>query len=97
MDFYEYGSDSDVDQQTMGTAAAEMESYLADKSTDLHCLKKFPIMKKLFVRYNTGLPSSAPVERLFSLGSQIMIARRNRLSDVHFEMLLLLRANKYRN
>ncbi len=38
--------------------------------------------------------SSAPVERLFSLGGQVMTPRRSRLSDARFQQLVLLRANK---
>ena len=74
---------------------AEVDMFLTDTSRDLDSLKKFPLILKLFLRFNIPLPSSASVERLFSLGSQIYLPRRNRLSDSNFERQLLMRANKF--
>ena len=45
-------------------------------------------LKKLLVLYNTSLPSSAAVERFFSMGKNILKPKRSGLSDEHFEMLL---------
>ena len=70
--------------------------FLNDKSPEVASLADFPTIKALFLILflNTSLPSSARVERLFSMGGQIMTPRRNHLTDEHFEMVLLLRANK---
>jgi len=57
-------------------------------------LNRHQAVKQLFLRYNTALSSSAPVERLFSSGSLILSKRQNRLSDKLFETLLLLKTNK---
>ena len=69
-------------------------NYLSDQSTSLNSLNAFEPVKKLFLRYNTTLPSSAPVERLFSTAGLIETPRRNRLADGTFERLLLLKQNK---
>ena len=58
--------------------------------------KDFPnaFLKDLLIRCNTPIPSSAAVERLFSLGKDILRPKRCRMMDKHFKMLLFLRANK---
>ena len=47
----------------------------------------------LFIKYNTPLPSSAAVERLFSLGSVILTAKRASLTSENFQRLVFLKGN----
>ncbi|KAG0718503.1 hypothetical protein GWK47_052330 [Chionoecetes opilio] len=47
----------------------------------------------VFVKYNTAIPNSAAVERLFSQGSDIMKAKRASLTSDNFERLLFMQGN----
>jgi len=49
----------------------------------------------VFLCFNTSIPSSAPVERLFISAALILSKKRDKkLSDKLFEQLLLLKLNK---
>ena len=47
----------------------------------------------LFIKYNTGIPSSAGVERLFSVAGDVLRPKRDCLSDDNFEHLVFLKGN----
>ena len=92
---------SDEEMETENSSIAtnqtkiEVLRFLDDADKNLDCLQRYPVMKEVFIKFNTTLPSSAPVERLFSFGSVILQGRRTRLTDKNFEMLTLLKANKF--
>lgn len=71
-----------------------LERYLEEPSTKISSLDHFPDVKKLFIRYNTPLPSSAPVERLFSQAGIVFSPRRAKLSDTQLQILTLLKIYK---
>ena len=55
---------SDVDQ--------ELSKYLSDQSTDVTTFNCYPLIRKLYIELNIGLPASTAVERLFSLGESFL-------------------------
>ncbi len=54
-----------------------------------------PVLVKLFVQYNTTIPSRAAVERIFSTGKDILKPKRASLSDKNFERLMFLKGNDH--
>ena len=91
---YGYNETASDVTQWRGIVATEASSYLADPDRCLAVLHEYLLVKSAFIHFNTMIPSSATVERLFSsVGGQTETARWNRLSDTNFEKLLLLRAN----
>ena len=87
----DYGyNETGTDVTQCGIVETKASSYLADPDCSLGMLHKYLLVKSAFIHFNTTIPSSAPVEQLFSVGGQIEKARRNRLSwDTNFEKLLL--------
>lgn len=74
----------------------ELGDFLKRSPTKkLETLNSTPTLKKVFIKYNTPLPSSAPVERVFSVGGAILSKKRGKMSDEHFEKTMLLKCNKF--
>ncbi|XP_067289219.1 zinc finger BED domain-containing protein 4-like [Pseudorasbora parva] len=92
-DFFAFPEEKNQHDEQAITVDMEICEYL--KSADMGNLHEFPRILKIFLKANTATPSSAPVERLFSIGSLILTPKRNRLTDQRFEKLLLLRYNRY--
>lgn len=59
----------------------------------MECLSKYPAVKETFIKFNTPLPSSAPVERLFSYATMVNLPRSHKLSDELFEKRVVLKSN----
>lgn len=73
----------------------EVDSFLLSSATSpISAFQNLPKMKRLFIKYNTGVPASPACERLFSVGKDFFLQKRSCLSDDNFERLLMCRANK---
>lgn len=53
------------------------------------------VMRDLFIEYNTPIPSSAGVERLFSTGKDTLRPKRASLKDKTFEAVMFLKHNRH--
>lgn len=88
-----FNSDRDRSLNSSNLAESQALNFLSDKHRTKESLHKYEVVKNIFLKYNTSMPSSAPVERLFSTALQIFTPRRNKLSAKTFSMLLLSKYN----
>ena len=82
------------------SAVKIFERFVDQKPQRQICSSNFQndALKNLFIRYNTALPSSAAVERVFSVGKDILKPKRAGLSDDHFETAFYQQcSSNYRN
>ncbi|KAL4097884.1 hypothetical protein QTP88_022586 [Uroleucon formosanum] len=84
----ELSTNADSALRNSNLSSVEALSFLNSKLKELNILDSFPVVKQVFIKFNTSILSSAPVERLFSGAIQILTPRHNRLNDKHFDMLL---------
>ncbi|XP_063623116.1 uncharacterized protein LOC134795215 [Cydia splendana] len=75
----------------------ELVSFFNDKGKDLSVLQRYPNVRKMFIKFNTSLCSSGPVERLFSLAGFIHSPTRRNLSDNTFKNLVYMKGNSVFN
>ena len=89
-DFFEFESSiCENNNRIPDNTELEITKYFLDKRRDLHILKEYPLIRRVFLRYNTPMPSSVSVERLFSYASMINLPKSNKLSDSTFEKKLI--------
>ncbi|CAH2090543.1 unnamed protein product [Euphydryas editha] len=70
-----------------------MSKYLADPDKDISMLNRHPEIKQVFIKYNTLMPSSGLVDRLFSYATIINLPKSHKLSDQMFEQRVVLKTN----
>ena len=89
------------DGQISSLVNKTIEDWMATKPTwkAQFQLESFPVFHRrawveVFIKYNTGIPSSAAIERVFSVGSDVIKPKRATLSSENFERLIFNRENE---
>ncbi|EZA53798.1 hypothetical protein X777_06862, partial [Ooceraea biroi] len=84
------------DQQTKEIESTQEELYrfLKSSNCNIGMLNDYTTIKKHFIKYNTALPSSASVERMFSVDGSVITPQRGHLHDDIIEYQILLKINK---
>lgn len=69
--------------------------FFKSSTTNLDSLDENPLIKKVFIKYNTPLPSSASIEHIFSVGSAVMTKKRGTITDANFEKVMMIKFNNF--
>lgn len=90
---YFFGEETELNQNDN---ASILGQYFLEKDKQISLLlqPKYAKVKKLFIKYNTQLLSSASCERLFSLAKHVLTYSRTQLSDENFEVLVVLNSSR---
>ena len=91
--FFAYEAPPQTDQWTNDALWRELNNYLADSSTSLSSLAKYPMVSLMFRKYNSTLASSAPVECLFDFAAYT--SDNGKLRDSRFSQYVFLNANRH--
>ena len=72
-----------------------LDLFLKSDNNSIEQIHSNDLIKQIFIKFNTPLPSSAPIERLFSYAGQINNPKRGRLTDLNFSNLVILKSNSH--
>ncbi|XP_057336009.1 uncharacterized protein LOC130674635 [Microplitis mediator] len=101
-EYFDFSSSADnqcIVYDTFGTNDLEMifQKFNSESRTDLQLLNLYPIIKTIYIKFNTPIPSSAAVERLFSYATMLSLPKFNQLTDTNFELRVLMKCNSSAN
>ncbi|XP_066904781.1 uncharacterized protein [Halyomorpha halys] len=86
-DFFDF-EESTTAEQSSGLKIAQ---YLSDPNRKIEMLHKHPEIKRIFIKYNTSLSSSASVQGLCSFSTMQHLTKSHNLENKHFETRILLK------
>jgi hypothetical protein len=98
-DRFEVGGDQFALKSEVEATYAGWNRFSAGDRSSIS-VNHFPLQQRsawlhIFSKYNTPLPSSAAVERLFSFGSDILRPKRSSLTADNFETLVFVKGNMH--
>lgn len=93
--YFDFGSPLESEETEITFLDAELHvlQYFKDASSGLLLLDRYLPIKKVFIQYNTPLPSSTAVERVFSYATMTNLPKSSNLSDQMFEKRVFIKTN----
>ena len=82
------------EEQIKNYAHTQFHSFNHEADTVENLKNNYPFIKKCFIKFNTPLPSSADVERLFSIANYFLNPRRSLMRDDVINMSMVLKENQ---
>ncbi|CAH1394987.1 unnamed protein product [Nezara viridula] len=86
-DFFDFGENTIAEQ----SSELKINQFLSDPNRKIEMLHKYPEIKEIFIKYNTPIPSSAPVQQLCSFSTMKSLTRSHNLDRKRFETRILLK------
>ena len=72
-----------------------LDLFLKSDNNSIEQIHSNDLINNIFIKFNTPLPSSAHVERLFSYAGKINNPKIGRLSNLNFSNLVILKSNSH--